>query len=170
MTDESRQKAVGCMLFGGAVMVVGGGFLTMMLFGSAAVRMEGSGGKDASGWVMAGFGPLCILTGLAMVIGALVWGFAVNRKAANSLAMTYPGSRVLARYALMPGSEEMMFSMIDPAVEGIRFFAQLRLPDGRTPELRCPFPVFERLGEGMVGSATVQGDWIGAFVPEPRVE
>lgn len=170
MTDESRQKFVGCLMFGGALLVVVGGLLTVMLFGGAALRMANTQGKDPSLLIAAGIGPLFILMGFAMAIGGLVWGFAVNRKAANASPITYPGSRVLARYALMPGSDEMVFSMIDPTVEGIRFFAQLRLPDGRTPELRCPYALFESLGEGMVGSATVQGDWIGAFAPELRAD
>ena len=152
-------------MFGGAVMVVGGALLTVMLMGGAAVRMANTQGKDPSGLALAGLGPLTILIGVLMVVSGLVWGFVVNRKAANSPPVTYPGSRVLARYALMPGTSEMMFSGFDPSHEGIRFYAQLRLPDGRTPELQCAFPVFERLGEGMVGVATVQGDWIGAFAP-----
>lgn len=170
MTDESRQKGVGCLMFAGVLLFAIGALLTLVLFGGGALRMANTQGKDPSLLIVAGFGPLFILLGIGLAIGGLVWGLAVNRKAANSPPMTYPGSRVLARYALLPGTDEMMFEDMDPTLEGIRFFAQMRLPDGRTPELRCPYPVFQLLGEGMVGTATVQGDWIGSFVPEPRAD
>jgi len=168
MTDEGRQKAVGCLVLAGAVMVVVGGLLTIMLFGGASLRMEQSHGQDPSMLVLTGIGPLVIILGFILAISGIVWGFAINRLAMKSPPILYPNSLVLARYAMMPGTDEMMFSDFHPEDEGIRFFAQLRLPDGRTPELQCPYVVFEQLGEGMWGEATVQGDWIGAFRPTVR--
>lgn len=165
MTDESRQKAVGCLVLGGAGLFAFGVLLTVMLLGSASLTMAKSQGKDPSMLILSGIGPLVLLLGLFTAIGGLVWGFSINRKESNAPPVRYPGSRVLARYALMPGTDEMMFSNFHPDDEGIRFFAQLRLPDGRTPELQCAYPVFECMGEGMWGDATVQGNWIGAFAP-----
>lgn len=167
MDDAGRQKAVGCLVLGGALAFVGGILLTVMLFGSAALSMARSQGTEISMLVLTGIGPGVMIIGLLSCGAGLTWGFIVNRQATQRPPMRYPYSRVMARYAMMPGTDEMMFSEFHPEDEGIRFFVQVRLPDGRTPELQCPFAVFEQMGEGMWGEATVQGDWIGAFRPSP---
>lgn len=166
MTDEGREKAIGCLVFAAFGLVGAGVIGFLMLMGGGALRMANTHGRDPSLLILSGVAGLSILLGFACAILALAWGLGRNRRARSAPPET-AAVRVLARYALMPGTSEMMFSDFDPDLPGIRFFARVRFESGQARELQCAYPVFATLGEGMTGTATVQGDWIGAFQPAP---
>ncbi|MCB8932153.1 MAG: DUF2500 domain-containing protein [Fimbriimonadaceae bacterium] len=169
MTDEQREKAIGCLVFAAFGLVGLGAIGFVMLMGGGALRMANSQGKDPSLLILSGFAALSILLGFGCAILALVWGLGRNRRA-RSAEPEFARVRILARYALMPGTSEMMFSDFDPDYPGIRFFARVRFENGAARELQCAYPVFSMLGEGMTGTATVQGDWISIFQPARAVE
>lgn len=164
MTDETREKAIGCLVFAAFGLVGVGALGFVMLMGGGALRMANSQGKDPSLLILSGIAGGAILLGFACAILALVWGTGRNRRARSAPPTSAP-VRILARYALMPGTSEMMFSDFDPDYPGIRFFARVRKADGNAIELQCAYPVFAMLGEGMTGTAVVQGDWISVFHP-----
>lgn len=46
----------------------------------------------------------------------------------------------------------------------LRYYVQIRLQDQTVKEVETARQVFESMGEGMRGTATVQGRWMSAFV------
>ena len=60
---------------------------------------------------------------------------------------------------------QMLFQDLEGR-DNLRYFVRLWFPNGTQNEYRCGPDVFGQCGEGMWGSATVQGDWLGGFVPK----
>jgi hypothetical protein len=117
--------------------------------------------------VMAALGPIAFIVGLGMIAYALFSGFQTNKRATTASARTIASTRVVARFALNPIGE-MIFSEVPTDDPDWKLYVRLQVPDGHSEELRCAGPVFDVCGEGLYGTAVVQGDWLGGFSPTPR--
>ncbi|HVL39735.1 MAG TPA: hypothetical protein VM328_10135 [Fimbriimonadaceae bacterium] len=164
--SSNLESRLGTMIIAGLAMIGGGAVLTVMLYGAAAARLAQSQGKDPTLLVTAVIGPLIIILGILLTGTGVFYGLYRNKKLATTKDVrSEPGCQILARFAMLPGSDEMLFSEsdYDPDWEGVRYFARLATSDGRSIELECPIEVFRACGEGMRGTAMIQGSWLGGF-------
>jgi hypothetical protein len=116
-------------------------------------------------WIL---GPIFFVVGLALVAASVFGGIAHNRQVGGSQNYREaPMAFVVARFAINHIGE-MIFANFDEDAPEARYYVRLRFPDGHDEELECAFPVCAQAGEGMFGDATIQGRWLGAFVPRPR--
>lgn len=142
------------MLMIGIVLIIGGGIgFVAMLLGSAII---GIGGLAAAGL----FG-VCLLVGIFMVGGTVFSGLMENKKLGTATTVTtIQDCTVQARFAINELGE-MLFSDFDP--EFVKLYVRLKPPTGRVLELKTAMPTWESAPEGVKGTATVQGDWLGKF-------
>jgi len=134
--------------------------------------MLGGGAVTGSpGIIMLAVAGLTVMGLGFLVIGAtVVYGFVSMKKDRSAPPASYPDVLIVARFAINEANE-MIFQDFDPEDPDSKLYVHLKFPGGRNQEFRCPLPVFERCGEGMRGSAVVQGDWLGnftAFQVQPR--
>lgn len=169
MYGEGKQKLVGLLIFGGIGLVVLGLILFVMAMGGGAGRLAQSKGTDANLLVVAGL-PLgiSVLGVICVVVGLLVGFRAALPNASSQPIRTLEGIYITSRFGLSRETKDMVFTTGIYADDAVDYFVQIQLPGGTKQELRCAVPVWEQVGEGMHGTATVQGDWLCQFVMAPR--
>lgn len=110
-------------------------------------------------------GPVLFLAGMGLVAYAVFSGLSfTNTLRTKSAPTPLDGVRIQARYA-MNTIGEMLFNEQDWDLPGTRFYVRILYPNGRSSELECAYPVFCQCGEGMWGTAIIQGDWVSQFTP-----
>ncbi len=163
MIDPGKESRVGCAIVAGIPLILCGLVLTLIMFGGGAGRLAVSQGSDPSMLLFAGLGIGLAVLGALLVIGGLYGGIRVARKSTVSTKHSEEGCQVLARF-MMNKRGEMVF---DPefADFDVRYMVQLMFQDGRKGEYRCAAQTFSQCGEGMSGTAYLEGDWLGMFEP-----
>ena len=162
--DPFKEKAVGCALALGFVLMFGSGafgyaFGTAGMYQTLAAR--GGNGGDLN------LLPLVFLffaIGVALCVGSVFYGLYFNRQQTSGKRRTVADALILSRYALSP--QGAMLS--DWELEGAddpRFYVRMKLPDGRASEYPVAPEAYFSCGEGMAGEAELQGKWLGRFTP-----
>lgn len=159
---QTKQFLIGFLMVVGVTLIVCGGLLSLMLFGGGAGQYIGFGDERLLN--LAGLGLGIILIGILLALGGLGYGLWLTRRAYKGPVVVYPHVRVVAKYVLNRDGE-MVSSYYYDLVEGARFYVRLDLGNRRSEEFECPRELFERIGEGVLGEATCQGQWLGAFKP-----
>jgi len=107
------------------------------------------------------------------LIGLIVTGYAVlkglhtEKKASRSgTPHQIPDCLIIAKFATN-GIGEMIFNDYDILMDDpkVKFYVQMQAQTGSKMELTTNSTVWQTCGEGMRGTAMVQGDWLGAFAP-----
>lgn len=159
-----KELWVGIAVTVGFVLVAIGFGLGYLLAAGGLLRLAKTG--DPTFLAYSGIGPILIAVGVLLIVGAIVYGIVYVRKRETSkVAYAYSGTVVLARYAMDPQGD-MRFDPEPPEDSSYRLFLRLRLPDGTSDEYRVGPEVYVTAGEGMSGTAFIQGDWVGRFQPE----
>jgi hypothetical protein len=160
---KSKDNAYGNLLYWGAVLAIGG-FVCAALFMVAAV-FPFPGGIKTVIVVFADLSVVAFIVGLLMMLATLLAGLRRTSGRPKS-ALQYPDTRVVARYAIN-GHGETLFdeTYIDMEDPGVKFYVRLKLPNGHSSEYHCNPIVWSHCGEAMSGTAILQGDWIGQFIP-----
>lgn len=155
MGDDRRLSNI---LFAGFVLLLLGGvgsgfmFLATLSFGAGA-------------YIAAGIFGILFLGGLGLLIYGLATGLGFNRRMGRVTDIRpISGATVVARFAENEIGDTV-FSDFDP--EGAKLYVRLAVPGGRSLELRTSAEVWHSAGEGMLGTAYVQGDWLGRFERSP---
>lgn len=155
--ESRRQGWVGFLVLVGAILALGGGFLTI-------VSAFGTGIGE---WVVTLFNVLKVLTaaGAVMWVVGMVLAFQTERTQFKGPQTGLDGARVVARFALDKAdvlyTEMGMIEFLDKP----RYFVRLYTPRDGSVEYRCSPEVFWMCGEGLIGRAEVQGNWLGSFTP-----
>ena len=162
-TQEGR---IGCSLFAGVgIFVLGlGTFLVMMM---ASASEAASPWQDGSYTILRKTGiPLGIsLIGLGVIGFNLFKMWWIPRQESNSKVVEdQEGVYVISKNAF--DSQMNMYFPTEPD-DDLKYFVTLQLPNGRRKEYRTSVQTFFTLGEGMTGTAKIQGDWLGMFVVTP---
>lgn len=155
----TREGRIGCMLWAGLGLIILGFGLSfvMMLGGLASVAM---GSRD---WFDASVIPLSLV-----IVGVLLCAFNLARmwwipyRAAHAVVKEeVPGAYVVAKSAF---DRSMNMSFPSEPDTDLRYYVTLQLPGGKKAEFRTAMETFFTIGEGAIGTATVQGDWLGMFI------
>lgn len=174
-----KESVIGCLIWGGFGVSALGALVTFLLYSAGLVRLNYSTGQrapDVGILVFRGIGPAMILLGLGVALAGLIWGLKESRRLGSRTGrvVEHPGSEVVMRFAYRDGvilTEPWQWED-DPTVE---LYVKIRLADGRVHELRTAPEVHAACGDGMRGIASVDGLFLGRFVPyiggeEPKLD
>lgn len=165
MIHGGREKRIGCMLFAGVGLIILGFFLfgAMLLIGltSAASPLNG----DRTILNLSSLPLILVVAGILISIGCLVrmW-WIPSQQGRQGTVVEHPDMYVVSRFA-MDRNQLMQFPTDSSFADELTFYVQLQWPDGRRAELRTRMETYFATGEGMTGTASIQGDWLGKFVP-----
>lgn len=112
---------------------------------------------------MAAFGG--VILGLVLIGGTLVYGVLVDRNETKGTVVGVEYARVVARYGLTPDGVLHTDPDAIEYAEKIKFYVRLALPGQGSIEFRTSPETFWNCGEGMTGTAEIQGKWLGRFFP-----
>jgi len=109
-----------------------------------------------------GLGILSLLVGVLLIGLTLFSGLRRGHARSDTEPVIIGNCRIVAKYSINQIGE-MIFSDFDRDAPGGKLYVRLMFPDGKSEELQCAVQVFGSLVDGMYGTATVQGDWLGGF-------
>ncbi len=110
--------------------------------------------------------PLFVI-GLGVAGYAVLRGLNVEKKGQTATAAyQVPDSLIIAKFATNAVGETL-FSDFDILMDDpkTKFYVQIQPGQGRMMECKTNATVWQGCGEGMRGTAMLQGDWLGAFQP-----
>lgn len=151
----SNAMLAGLYCLGIGTLVIFGGFWIMLLFRSPIAS------------AIVGLGGFGVFVGLGLLGYGLFKGLYTERSASKEVAaVQMPESKIVARFAVN-SIGETLFSDLDIDFEDPKTQLLIRVapPEGDQIELRTNEQVWSQCGEGMTGTAVVQGDWLGSFIP-----
>lgn len=168
---SSREHGVGCtLLAGGIIIVIGLGSSWLFFAAGAHVAMatrdpitDHVNNVGPANWI-----PLSLtltVIGVLMVVGALIYGATHHSRGRSGTPREIEHFRVLAKYGTDRAGNLLTEYYQIEAEERVRLYVRGVLPDGSVDEFEVPMEVFHACGEGMTGKATVQGRWLGGFMP-----
>ena len=115
---------------------------------------------------------ICILASIAGLIFlgiTLSSGLLSIRKSGSAKqVLQVNNARIIARFATNANGETLFDeNFVDFDDEKTRLYIRLQIPARGSEEYRCNRAVWAQCGEGMTGTAFLQGDWIGQFIFTP---
>jgi hypothetical protein len=157
-----NDRAYSAALNTGLWMAVGGFFL-----GAFILLAGASQGKHPSGVILmiaAGIFIAIFFIGLFVLMYTLASGLG-RASGAGKAPMQCDNAFVVARYGITGVGEtifdEIYLDMDDPK---LKLFVRLNIPGIGSAEYRCNDIIWRECGESMVGTAMIQGNWVGSFV------
>lgn len=155
---ERRDMFIGWFMFGGLLMMFFCGFGTFFLaVGGGLGGLKVDGAFNIFKWLPA--------VGLVMYLSGLIYGIHSQKTEHVGNRRLMPQCRILARYAITRDhrmvSDESEFEFLDRP----KYYVKLLSPTDGSIEYQCHHAVFLNCGEGMMGDAEVQGQWLGSFKP-----
>ncbi len=155
---ERRDMTIGWLMFIGLILLIPGGFLVYFLAiggGIGGFRIDGI-------FNVVKFVPV---VGFFMYIGGLAYGIHSEKTENVGPRQVIQQVRVIARYAITRDhrmvTDETEFEFLDRP----KYYVKVLSPRDGSVEYQCHHAVFLNCGEGMMGDAEVQGQWLGAFRP-----
>ncbi len=160
---KAKDKAYGNVMFWGAALAFGGFigaglFLILGFLPFPQIMKSGAMG-------LAGLALLAFVAGLLLLLFALLAGLGKINNLGKKV-FKHDGVKVIARYAINSIGEtifdERYMNFED---EKLKFYVRLQLPNGHSAEYHCNEIVWGHCAEMMTGTALIQGDWVGQFIP-----
>jgi hypothetical protein len=114
------------------------------------------------------FVPLTILgivVGVGMMAAGVGYGLYTMSRSRSGPRKVVPNFKVLARYCYDGGQNLITSDWEVEAAENPRFYVRGVLDNGVVGEFETSTQVYFNAGEGMVGEAELQGQWLGRFIP-----
>ncbi len=115
---------------------------------------------------------LSILPIIGFVGGLLMIGYSLFKmwwvprmQASSANIAEQPGAYVVTKFAINSGNI-MEFPFEPDQSQEYKYYVRLQLSNGRRAELRTSEATYFSLGEGMSGTAKIQGDWLGQFTAQ----
>lgn len=143
------------------LMGVGGGLFVLALLGLLASFVL----VFPAVYILMG---LAALLGLPMLIAGLVIGNLASRPGSfgsRAAPRIISPARIVAKYAI-DDLGQMLFNEEDFR-PGVKFYVRIQGESGKPRELLTTQEVFVYCGEGLTGTANVEGNWLGSFTPNP---
>jgi hypothetical protein len=164
--QPSAEKGIANVFMWAIGCVVGGILLSVMLVPAGLKAMAESKGQNMTGAVFVVLGPMLFVIGLVLAAIGLFAGFQFG-KAEGSARRIVP-VQIRSRFAVNEIGE-MIFGNFEYDAPGGQLFVQVMFSDGHVEELRTAWGIFTVCGEGMRGTAAIQGDWLASFAPDVPV-
>lgn len=159
------------MLAGGVFTMVASLFFTWVfsmagVFHSTATRNPTTGEVNSLG--DAALVPIFIVlfvAGLGMTGFAVFSGLRYSKRAYGGPKETIDNAFIVARYGVDRNGYVLTQDYQIEGCDRPRYYVRMQLPNAIPSEFECEPAVFYQCGEGMTGQATVQGKWLGSFIP-----
>lgn len=161
---KTKDKAYGNVMFWGAALAIGGFIgagilLTLGFLPFPQIIKTGAMG-------LAGVALLAFVAGLLLLLFTLLAGLGkINNR--GKRVFQHNDVKVIARYSIN-GIGETIFDerYMDFEDPKIKFYVRLQQANGFSAEYHCNAIVWGHCAEMMTGTALIQGDWIGQFIPQ----
>jgi hypothetical protein len=117
--------------------------------------------------VLPGIGMGLGVLGLAITLFAILFGLKKESSSYSKTPVRVPNCKITARFFINRNGEELFnesYLLEDEAPP--KYYIRLQTQEGKSWELKCHAETWRFCGEGMKGTATIQGDWLGRFEPE----
>lgn len=155
---ERRDMTIGWLMFAGLIILfVGGGATYVLAIGGGVGGAQVDGIFNVVKWVP--------VLGLIMYLSGLIYGIKSERTEYSGVQKPLQHCRIIARYAITRDhrmvTDETEFEFLDRP----KYFVKMLSPTEGSVEYQCHPAVFMNCGEGMMGDAVVQGQWLGTFRP-----
>lgn len=165
--ERLQENLVMILIVGGVLLTIFGFLLFFMLSGAGVLRYLFTQG-DRSNWDLAGFGLLLSLMGVVASLTGLGIGlhkaFSNDRK---SPIEQLEGAYIVSKTAVTKRGQDVFdLEMLDE--DELRLYVRLQHANGTVKEYQTALAVFEGIGEGLQGKATVQGKWLSQFEFQPK--
>jgi len=158
---RSSDAAYSNWLIAGIGMLVGGFLLGAMMV------IAGSGSRSIVLVAMAGLFFLVSFAGLVVLVVTLSAGLRSTSRSTKAAPLRLDAARIQARYAINSLGETIFDeSYLDFEDPKTKLYVRISAPGMNGSEFKCQAPVWTRCGEGMEGTAVIQGDWLGQFFPK----
>lgn len=161
--EEGKQKLVAGLTIGGGVAFFAGIVLWFVMMGGGAAAMANRG--DPTMLLYAGL-PIGIgVLGLVVGFVGLFMGFRQAFSDDSKEPIVDLEGVYVMNCLILDKKGDTIFDpgMYDP--EDLFYYIQVEFGNGIKKEFRTTSEVFATIGEGMRGTASVQGKWLGKFVP-----
>ncbi len=166
---ERQERLATFLIYGGLAAIGIGILLTLLLSLGSIVRLASVGGQDRAALFLPVIGPALAALGLLSLVAGFVYGVVMGRKQqahATGNVIVDPNAHVVAKFGISDEGElltqEWQFERED--IE-ITYLVKLQLTGGRIAEFQTSRETWEFCGDGMWGEATMDGLWLGRFVP-----
>ncbi len=155
---ERRDQIIGWLMFAGLIIALGGGFLLFFFsVGSSLNGLPVNNVFNVVKWIPA--------IGFFMYVGGLFYGIHSEKTEHTGTRKVIQQCRIIARYAITKDhrmvSDESEFEFLT----GLKYYVKMLSPNDGSIEYQCHLPVYLNCGEGMLGDAEIQGQWLGSFRP-----
>lgn len=155
---ERRDTIIGWLMFAGLILFLPGGMLVYFFAVGGAI-----GGLHIDN--IFNVVKVIPLIGLFMYVGGLAYGIHSEKTEHVGPRHMVQHARIIARYAITRDhrmvTDESEFEFLDRP----KYFVKMMTPSEGSIEYQCHHAVFLNCGEGLMGDAEVQGQWLGSFRP-----
>ena len=164
--DPRKEKAVGCVLAGGALLSFCSLPLMYLFAVAGGFRLTATRGSGADPGTL-NLIPLMatvFVVGLILSSVAVAYGLLYSKRQSSGPRRVIADALVLSRYALSKSGSFLNDYEIE-TIDDPKFFVRMRTSDGRVGEYPVAPEAYFNCAEGMPGEAELQGRWLGRFTP-----
>lgn len=162
MKGRRENRTANLLYLSAALTIVGG--LTAFFFTGAGAAQLGKFGEPQV-LLLAILGGAVAAVGILMGTGVILWGlFFAEKHSGSQKLYRVPDVRIIARFAISEIGETL-FSEDDIDFDNPKTkpLVKLQYSNGEVHEFACHPTVWRQSGEGMTGTAIIQGGWLSAF-------
>jgi hypothetical protein len=106
------------------------------------------------------------VVGFLMYVGGLFYGIHSEKTEYSGARHIIQHARIIARYGITRDTHRMVTDESEyEFLDRPKYFVKILTPNEGSIEYQCRQEVFFTCGEGMIGDAEVQGQWLGSFRP-----
>lgn len=155
---ERRDTVIGVLMFVGLILALPGGILVFIFaFGGSVSGLPIEGIFNVVKWLP--------LVGILMYVGGLAYGIHSEKTQHVGSRHVVQHARIIARYAITRDHRMVTDESEFEFLQGLKYFVKVMTPNEGSVEYQCHHAVYLNCGEGMIGDAEIQGQWLGAFRP-----
>lgn len=162
MDEESQSRVTQMLGWGIGLMVVGLGGFVVSLVGATLQRAQ-THGREVGLYFFCAIAILMFLAGLGLLIGGLMMGAGHAFGNDRRMPVQTAGPVYIVAVVITDKRHETVFdiTMYDP--EDLRYYVQVKFPDGTAREFETAYEVISTIGEGLYGTIRYQGKWLSSF-------
>ena len=168
--DVQKQKQLGWVIVGGLCFSVLSGF---GIYALEAGRLVFTGDSTNPSYlrvqslttqVLVWLAMAGIVFGVCVTLVGFLYGILEDKKKNLGVPRVLERARIIARYGVDSQGSYIVDERLFDSHDDLRFFVRMRTPGEGSLEYECSRRVFETCGEGSIGDAEIQGQWIRGYV------
>jgi uncharacterized protein YneR len=168
--DVHKQKQLGWVIVGGLCFSVLSGFGIYALEAGRLVFTGNSSNptylqvQSLTTKVLVWIAMAGIVLGVCVTLGGFLYGILEDSKKNLGIPRVLQRARIIARYGVDSQGNYVNDERQFESHQDLRFFVRMRSPGEGSLEYECSRRVFDTCGEGSIGDAEIQGQWIRGYI------